>query len=234
MSSELNHQKYKYEEDIVSVLDKHCERLDQKHPLERKINFLLDIRGYLKVNNIKGSYIEFGSYESEMQYCAYRILNSTGLVENYVGLDTFEGEPKLTEEEAESMPYVGEGSFASNLKEIEKFVENNIGKAGKLIQGDFRKKEVLSMCDQYTPINVAVIDCNLESSISASLDYIIKNIVPGAVLFVDDFYTNFGKGDPLIHDMINQKLQNSNYRLIDHGFYPPFAKSFILANKENF
>ena len=87
----LDHQRYAYVADVTETLDLHCDRLDQMHPLERKIKFLLDTRGYIKVNNIKGSYLEFGSYKSEMQYCAYKILEKTDCISSYVGLDTFQG-----------------------------------------------------------------------------------------------------------------------------------------------
>jgi hypothetical protein len=228
MNKNLNNELSKID---IENIEKLCFKLDQKHPMERKIKFLLDIRGYIKVNNIQGSYFEFGSFKSQMQYSAFKILKETKMVNFYVGLDTFKGEPKLTKEESESLPCLHEGSFTSNFKEIKSFVDKNIGSTGILIKGDFRKKEILKNCNLYTPISIAVIDCNLISSISASLDYIIENVVPGAVLFIDDFYTNFGKGDALINNLINKKLDDSKYRLIDHGFYPPFAKSFIIAKK---
>ena len=31
--------------------------LEQKHYLQRKVQFLLDVRGYIKVNNIVGDYV---------------------------------------------------------------------------------------------------------------------------------------------------------------------------------
>ena len=92
--SNLNNQTYKRNKQTVQDLNEHCIRLDQKHALERKMKFLLDCRGYLIVNDIKGSYIEFGSFRSETQYCAFNILEKTQKVSAYVGLDTFTGEPE--------------------------------------------------------------------------------------------------------------------------------------------
>src|SRR6056297_2316531 len=53
---------------LTERIDDLAHRLDQTHPLQRKIQFLLDVRGYLKVNALSGSYVEFGSFRSEMQY----------------------------------------------------------------------------------------------------------------------------------------------------------------------
>ena len=173
----LNHEKYDYgDKCITSHLNDLCRDLDQVHPLERKIKFLLDVRGYIKVNKIKGSYIEFGSYKSEMQYCAYNVLEGTECITGYIGLDTYAGEPRLSSVEAASMNFVEEGSFNSEYETSKEFVKKNIGTKACLIKGDFRNMNVIQQCDKYCPISIAVIDCNLKSSIESSLKYTLKNI----------------------------------------------------------
>ena len=164
-------------------------------------------------------------------YCAHNILESTGLVEKYIGLDTFEGEPSMNDEELNEMPYVQEGSFSSSLDDVKRFVETNIGSKSQLIKGDFRKKEVIKMCDMYTPISIAVIDCNIISSIASSLDYVLKNITPGGIIFIDDFYTNLANGNPVIDKIVTNSFNSSKYRIINHGFYPPFGRSFVAARR---
>ena len=54
--------------DSPELLNNIVERLDQKHPLDRKIQFFLDIRGLLKVNNMVGSYVEYGCFLGETVY----------------------------------------------------------------------------------------------------------------------------------------------------------------------
>ena len=66
----LDHKEINYASnfDKSEEISRICGLFDQIHPLQRKVKFLLDIRGYIKVNDLKGDYVEFGSYQSEMQY----------------------------------------------------------------------------------------------------------------------------------------------------------------------
>ena len=230
MNGNLDHQSNKLKTaDLVEMLDIQCARLDQQHYLERKIKFLLDIRGYLKINQLKGSYIEFGSYKSEMQYCAYKILNSTNMITKYIGLDTFEGEPVLSSDDSASMPSLIKGSFKSDFNSVKNFIKENIGERSVLIRGDFRNDTIIEKCSKFEKPVVVVIDCNLLTSIDASLKYAIKNICSGGILFLDEYYTNFGEGQARIKKSLHEKINNYNCELVDHGFYPPFAKSFIIV-----
>lgn len=230
MSDNLSNEKNKSE---ISVLNKLCSDLDHQHAMERKIKFLLDIRGYLKVNNLEGSYFEFGSFRSHMQYCAFRILENTKLVNNYVGFDTFCGEPNMSKEESKHTPYVSKGSFSSNYEETLQFVKQNIGTKGHLIKGDFREDTVLQSSKKFAPISISVIDCNLASSIKKSLNYSFKNIINGGIIFIDDYYTNFGQGTPIIQNIIEELLSSNDKSLVNLGYYPPFARSFIVVDNNN-
>ena len=228
MNSNLNNEKNRTDTDS---LDKLCISLDQQHAMERKVKFLLDIRGYLKVNELQGAYFEFGSFRSSMQYCAYRVLEKTGLISHYVGFDTFRGEPTMSSEERASTPYVSEGSFSSNYTETVQFVEDNIGVKGHLIRGDFREAAILQRSQEFAPIAISVIDCNLVSSIEESLKYSLQNIINGGIIFIDDYYTNFGRGTPVIQDIVEQQLDQNNKKIVELGYYPPFARSFIVVEK---
>ena len=80
----LDHQNHKYQslEESARAIKSLCGIYDQQHYLERKIKFLLDVRGYLKLNKIRGNYIEFGCYMAEMQYAAYNIFKNLDLIDN--------------------------------------------------------------------------------------------------------------------------------------------------------
>ena len=112
-----------------------CIELEQKSYMHRKVQFLLDIRGYLKLNSIKGNYVEFGSYKSEFQYAAYNILENIDVIDNYIGLDTFTGEPKLTKSDKLVFPTLFETDFDSSYKKTKLFVEQYLKGKGKLIKG---------------------------------------------------------------------------------------------------
>jgi len=226
----LDHKKYSYKNysQLVSKIDSLCKDLDQVHPMERKIKFLLDIRGYFKLNAIKGSYLEFGSYQSEMQYAAYKILDETQMITSYVGLDTFEGEPEIEDNEKSFFPSLQSKDFDINYDNVSSFVSKYIGNKSFLIKGDFRKQETLDSIGKYTPVAVSVIDCNLFSSIEVSIDYTLKNIVQGGIIFIDDYFSNMHDGIPRIHLLFNKLISQNKAQIIQHSFYPPFAKSFIV------
>lgn len=231
MNTDLDHRSYAYhdEDDVVTQIKRLAERLDQKHPLERKVQFLLDIRGFLYLNQLKGDYIEFGSFKSEMQFAAYHILDATHTIEKYIGLDTFEGEPSPDETERRSLPIMAQGDFQSDHTRTKAFVDATMHGKGVIIKGDFRQASVLGKCDQYGPFSIAVVDCNLMTSLEASIHYSLQHLIDGGVLFVDDYFTNLGEGIPRIPDLLERSAKEAGRRLIPHKTYPPFARSFIVT-----
>ncbi len=233
MKAVLEHKSYRYESQqaVIDEIDALAEQLDQKHPLERKVRFLLDIRGYLYLNRICGNYIEFGSFKSEMQYAAFKILDGTGAITAYLGLDIFTGEPDLNPHEATAMPVTASGDFSCDFEQVQQFVQQNMAGKGELIRGDFREKTLLQKCDAFAPFNIAVIDCNLLSSLEVATRYALQNLTDGGLLFFDDYFTNFGQGVPRIPRMVQRLAAVSGRKLLEHGFYPPFAKSFIVCSE---
>ncbi len=198
--------------------------VDQKHYLERKVKFLLEIRGYLKTNNLSGNYIEFGSYRSEMQYAAYKILSETTGIKNFIGLDTYEGEPAKRKADTKLNLFDSDGDFGCQFDEVNDFVKKNMKDRGIIIKGDFRDKSVLNELNIYKNIVVSVIDCNLLSSIESALKYTMENIIDGGLIYFDDFFYN-------INIMKELRIVMNKYKMdfIEHSFYPPFAKSYIVV-----
>ena len=231
----LDHKKHKYEShhQMASSIKYLCNKYEQKHYLERKIKFLLDIRGYLKVNNICGNYVEFGSYKSEMQFAAYNIFKKSGVIENYIGLDTFHGEPELTEYDKIHFPDLKENEFESSWEEVNEFVTNNIGAKGILIRGDFRNDEIIKKLDCYDVFNVVVVDCNLLSSIQSALEYILPKMREGGVIFMDDYYINCSNGTLETNNVLLDSLKKAGKIATKHSFYPPFANSYIISTKKD-
>jgi hypothetical protein len=222
------------EQDLPSLersIAEMVQRLDQHHPIERKLKFFLDIRGYLKLNALRGTYMEFGSFRSWTQYSAFRILEATAMLDAYVGLDAFVGEPEPNSEEALHMPTMQRGDFGTSFANVSSFVREAIGEKGHLIRGDFRDTKVMQEALAFIPISVAMIDCNLLSSLEAATQFVMAHARPGCVMLVDDYFTNFGQGQARVPDMCERLASEAGWRLLDHSFYPPFAKSFILVQR---
>ena len=230
----LDHEKYIHgsNNEMVNNIKMLCNKYEQQHYLERKIKFLLDIRGYLKVNQICGNYVEFGSYKSEMQFAAYNIFNGLDIVEHYIGLDTFLGQPPLTEQDKLNFPDLKEKQFQSSWEQVNSFVKDNMGSSGILIKGDFRNYEIVSKLDTYGSFNVVVIDCNLLSSIGSALEYILPKMSEGGVMFMDDYYINCSNGSLETKSLLDKSLNKYNKTASKHSFYPPFANSYIIHSKQ--
>ena len=199
---------------------------EQKHPLERKIKFFLDIRGIIKTNNIKGLYVEYGCYQCETMFCAEKILGGTNNIDKYYGLDTFDSSVlKLSEKDKTNNTWDRENKF---IVENENFL-NNLNKKFFLIKGDFRNKEILekiNFCNQ--KINISIIDSNFISSLEISISHTLENITSGGFIFIDDYFTNLEKGIPHVHNIFKKELKKRNLYSIEYKTYPPFAKSFII------
>ena len=235
MNNNLIHRLNFYDSDEAKVksLQDTAKKLDQIHPMHRKLQFLLDVRGYISMNNIKGSYVEFGCYECEMLYSAYHILEKNGQIYKYIGLDIFNNiQPEFNNDDIKySQVYQDHESFISNkYDDINNFVKEKCGGKGVLIDGDFRKNNILNNLKNNitnNKINISVIDCNLISSIKTSIDFTLDNIVNGGVIFIDDYLTNVSHG-PIVHNYLFESVKSRNLQIIEHSFYPPFAKSFLI------
>jgi hypothetical protein len=227
MNNNLEHKKtFKGYDEFTIDLEKLISSLDQKHYLERKVKFLLDIRGYIKTNSLQGNYVEFGSYRSEMQFAASRILGSLQGLKYFIGLDTFGGEPEKNIIDERLNLFDSDGDFSCNYSDVIRFVDEKIAKKGIIIKGDFRNHDTLLELKQHGPIAVSVVDCNLLSSVKAALEFTVENIIDGGLVYFDDYFYNINLMKELIKIIDIQKMD-----FISHNFYPPFAKSFVVIKK---
>lgn len=209
----------------IQDLSKYC---DQIHYLQRKIQFFLDIRGYLKLNKLTGNYVEFGCFRGEMMYGAYHILDSTETIKRYYGLDTFSGEPQATPSDDLNLPGVNAEEFSCEYESVLEFVDTYMGGKADLIAGDFRESDKLEQIQECGPFNVIVIDCNLLSSIRSSLEIGLNLARHGAVLFIDDYLTNLGNGRLSVKETVDSISEKLGKELMPFQFYPPFSRSFIV------
>jgi len=221
---------------MKDILEKRIQDLDNRKNLlriDRKIEFLLDVRGYFVVNKIKGCYVEFGCFNGEMLFSANKILGDTGICSNFLGLDTFEGEPLFQGDDAGHNKYNTKGDYSATYYEAKSLLKECKNK-NQLIVGDFRedkvKKKVISAIKK-NPINVSVIDCNLLSSIKESADITFQNIKNGGFLFVDDYYTNMSKGKMPVKDILEESANAHGKRLHRYKVYSPFGEAFIVLRK---
>ena len=214
--------------EITQELDALTRSLDHKHRQQRKIQFLLDIRGYFIVNKIIGTYAEFGLYRGEMMYSAHKILKRSECITQYIGLDTFSGEPSLTHQDQNANPFLKVGDFLSDYEITRHFLTNHIGFNVRLIKGDFRIEDVQKEFSTVMDIALCVIDCNLLSSIEAALQMAIQKMLPSSVLFMDDYFINMGEGKCETETLLKKICASNKRQLIEYKTYPPCSRAFLL------
>jgi len=232
----MNNLNHKYNEKewfvLTEQLDGLISKLDQKHRIQRKIQFLLDIRWYFAINKIKWSYVEFGLYRWEMLYSAYKVLNKLNLFTKYVGFDTFEWEPIKTKEDANKAKYITEWNYLWTIEKVNSFLWTYINSNDYvLIKWDFRQEKLLQQQNKYNPISLSVIDCNLVSSIETSLDYTLKHIIKWWVIFFDDYFVNMQDGICHSKQLLSKYSKKYWFDVLDFNTYAPCAKAFILTKK---
>jgi len=207
----------------LQYIDTLIDDLDHKHRIQRKIQFLLDIRGYLKVNHILGAYHEYGLYNGHTLYSAHRILQDT--ITEYCGFDTFTGEPHFTPQESQYSPYLSQGDYACSLTQVSSSLAHI---NPTLVKGDFRDPKVSQEISLLPQPSVVIIDCNILSSVQSALVTAISNIIPFGILFIDDFFTLRDSESFLLEDILLDVSRSCSRSLSPFMTYPPFSKAFII------
>ena len=202
----------------------HCvDILSEKHRLQRKIRFLLDVRGLLVVNKVPGDYVEWGVYRGEMMYAAAKIL--CPYVRRFIGFDTFSGLPGPIENDETTYRFESHGDRSSPVEVAQGMLE---GVNAVLIRGDFREQTILeSFRDQTDRVSVAVIDCNWPSSVKAAFAASLPLLGPGSVVYIDDFFA--GTSQPNYNRIL---IEEANFRrplrFSEFSTYPPFGRAFVV------
>lgn len=211
--------------DSPELLNNIVERLDQKHPLDRKIQFFLDIRGLLKVNNMVGSYVEYGCFLGETVYSAKSILGSN--LNHYYGIDLFDVPQKSDEDLNNTFdtdnPFTFESfdlsdNFFSNQPDV------------SIIKGDLRDPQTFNSLPK-NDLVVALVDCNFNDSLQSSIDHAVKNLKSGGLLFVDDYFTNLENGVHVVERMLSNSLANNGKKRVFFNTYPPFAQAYLIFDE---
>ena len=195
----------------ISEIKKNILKLDTSYTHERKIQFLLDIRGYLIINKVRGNYIEFGSFLSEMQVAAFHILSKTNSISNFFGIDIFK-------------KFQG---FNCSYEKVQKDLKK-ISTKLKIIKLDLSKKKNLTKLER--SINISVIDCNEKRSLINSLEYSIKNIVSGGIIYIDDYFV-LDQDNLMLKSSLKKFLNKYNKKSEFFKTYPPFGLAIIILDK---
>jgi|GEM_PF-1837222 len=215
----------KSNQELHNSIDQCISELSEKHRMHRKIKFLLDIRGLLVINKLKGSYLEFGVFRGEMMYAAAQILK--GNLDHLFGFDTFQGLPEPTGTDSEQFVFEQTGFMSCPEKDVSDLLEKS---PHTLVKGDFREPSVISEITKSLSghkASVVSIDCNWPSSVLAALKTTAPFLVNGSIVYFDDYFTATRSGD-YMRPIMEEISRHCRIKFHEFMTYPPCARAFII------
>ena len=181
------------------------QQFDQKHPLERKIKFLLDIRGVVLMNNLTGSYVEFGCYNGDMTCFASSILHKTH-IQKYIGIDSWNIEYNLKPD-----------------KESHTSISTKCGRISERIE--IINTNFVTHPPELPLISIAVIDCNYIESIKSCVELIRKYMDNVCIVFIDDYFLDICSSE---YRSEIKSIESIGRSCEYYNTYPPFARAIII------
>lgn len=154
---------------------------------------------FLYCNNISGSYFEFGCHKARTFRFALRESIIKKMKMDFFAFDSFQGLPDH-KNNCKQNTYYAPGQLVTSEKEFLKLVQKYTKyRKIEIIKGFYEvslnKKLYKTLKAKNVVSNFINIDCDLERSVKKSLDFSLKFITNGTILYVDDYYTTY-KGDP--------------------------------------
>jgi hypothetical protein len=164
-----------------------------------KYKFFQIAYDFLLANNIEGSYFEFGCHRARTFRFALRESIIKNITQNFFAFDSFKGLPKNKNYKKQNK-YFFSGNLNTNKKEFLNLVSKykkyrSISTIDGYYKNTLSNKLINKFKKNKTKTSFINIDCDLEQSVSESLNFSSKFIVNGTILYIDDYYTLY-KGDP--------------------------------------
>jgi O-methyltransferase len=168
-------------------------RLNELIAYDRKEAMLDTCFQYLDITCVKGDYAEFGLWKGKNLVRAYHLSRRRSWLNDmrFIGFDSFEGIPKLTENRAEAEAFPP-GTFAGSYEEVEETLK--AGRVDKnrriLVRGWFddtltaETREKLKL----QTVAIAYVDCDVYQSTVPVLNFLGSCLADGGVIVFDDWY----------------------------------------------
>jgi hypothetical protein len=168
-------------------------RLNDLLSYDRKEAMLDTCFQYLDITCVKGDYAEFGLWKGKNLVRAYHLASRHSTLNNmrFIGFDSFEGIPVLTENQAEAKDFPP-GIFAGSYEEVEQTL-----KAGRvdpdrrvLVKGWFADTLTATTREkvQLKSVAIAYVDCDVYESTVPILNFLGACLADGGVIVFDDWY----------------------------------------------
>ena len=153
---------------------------DNFHNLNKFLQ-IYKIWNNVKLDSIKGDYIEFGIFKGKSLYHSVKVAKKMDLYSSirFWGLDSFKGFP------VENHNFYKSENFISSKEKIKKSFTKY--KNVKIIEGYFEESVELDLLKSIDKISFVFIDCDIYESADIAFNFIKDKISPGGFVMIDDF-----------------------------------------------
>tara|TARA_B100000902_G_C27157632_1_gene837030 strand:- start:365 stop:1006 length:642 start_codon:yes stop_codon:yes gene_type:complete len=153
---------------------------DNFHNLNKFIQ-IYKIWSNIKLDSIKGDYIEFGIFKGKSLYHSFKTASKLKISNKvtFWGLDSFEGFP------VENHEFYKSTNFKSSKSKVSKFFNKyeNI----RIIDGYFEDTLSSNETKEIKNISFAFIDCDIFESAEVAFNFIKNKMTKGGFIMIDDF-----------------------------------------------
>ena len=198
-----------------------------------KLKFFQRAFDFLYNNKINGDYFEFGCHRARTFRFALRESIIKNIPMNFHAFDSFKGLPDHGNNDKQNTWHT-KGLLSTSDKDFKKLISKySKFKKVSLYKGYYEdsldKSLFLSFQKKKITASLINIDCDLEKSVSCSLDFSLNFIQDGTVLYIDDYYDTYNghpkKGIPLVVNKLFKK-----HKIIFEPWYNAAGcgKSYLL------
>jgi len=189
----------------------------------------------LKFNEIDGDYAEFGSHGGMTFSLAYHESRSAGYPCRLWAFDSFRGLPTPKTPEDRHPKWI-EGRFVTGIADFHRICrDNGLPRSSyEIVPGYY--DETLSMSNpniKLRNICMAYVDCDLYSSTTSVLRFILPRLKHGMIIAFDDYFcwsSTQLSGERRAHNQILES--NEEWRFVPYIQFGVFGLSFAVENKK--
>ncbi|MDD5691127.1 MAG: macrocin O-methyltransferase [Candidatus Omnitrophica bacterium] len=197
-----------------------------------KVKILKKAIFHCELENIEGSYFEFGVFEGASLYAAVSLHRGikSKIKRNFYGFDSFDYGFRYFEGR-DRHPFFKEGDFKSPYKKVANRLKrfNNV----RLIRGYFEETVKGKLANEISGRDccaIIFIDCDLMGPALIALNFIKPILQKGSVIILDDYWAYRGSRNHGTCGALNEFLRNNQeVKLRDYYSYGHGGHSFIVS-----
>ena len=208
---------------------------DEIYEMRQRHDFFWAAFKALQFNGISGDYMEFGCHSARTFAFAYHESRRRGLSPHLWACDSFEGLPPQ-EGDADEHPEWQPGHMATSVETFHKLCElKGIDQdAYTTIEGFYSDTlPPLGQSGSPTDVCLAYIDCDLHSSTSDVLDFLMPRLKHGMILAFDDYFCwSATQVSGERHAMLERFHDHPKWRLDPYLTIGWHGHSFVVEDRE--